>query len=58
MLSEEWERTIIAKEGPNKTLYAPKPLNGLARSFSMPLTLLKQPNPSALKVFVYSCGDL
>jgi hypothetical protein len=53
MLSEEWERTIIAKEGPAKTLYPPKPLNNLTRSFTMPLTLLKQPNPSALKMAKY-----
>ena len=53
IFSEEWERTIIAKEGPAKTLYPPKPLNNLTRSFTMPLTLLKQPNPSSLKIAKY-----
>lgn len=50
MYSEEWERTIIAKDGQNKTLYPPKPLNNLSRSLSMPLSLLKSHNPSAAKV--------
>jgi hypothetical protein len=49
MYSEEWERTIIAKDG-QKTLYPPKPLKNLARSLSMPLTLLKSQNPSVSKV--------
>lgn len=53
MLSEEWERTIIAKEGPAKSMYPPKPMNSLTRSLSMPLTLLKQSNASAMKMQKY-----
>jgi hypothetical protein len=52
MYSEEWERTIIAKDGQNKTLYPPKPMTNLTRSLSMPLSLLKSHNPSPSKVFL------
>ena len=53
LLSQDWEHTILSREGPSKTLYPPKKLGGITRSFSMPLTLLRQPNASAAKLQKY-----
>ena len=53
MYSEEWERTIIARDGQNKTLYPPKPMNNITRSLSMPLSLLKSNHASASKVYFF-----